>query len=454
MAASVSLAAIGAGRYGAGLTSTGAVPVWLPYAFGCAVDLLKATLLAAGFSWIGLKARPALCLICVVLGAVSLIVSVTVQHSSLTYSLQEIERQATHRTEARADLRTELQEVEDRAAAIKAEKTPRPPNVIAWDIKTVVIPAGARRNSEDCTTPGDAYTRKACAPLLELRKELAEAEELERLEPRAAKLRKQLADAQIVASRDPASTSFELLIGSALARVGAKDIDGTVGFPSLMILLLEMVSALGFYIIGEMHGVLWPAASTYKETQGTKSEAAKVERTASSPGRVVGEFKSLPHGHTRQRATEKNRDKTKPAYGNLSEVVRSPNIIKGKFGSSAEGRLEPAQTPVASGATSCPTTLALKPAQPAHGHVAKPAHGRLALALSEPPPREVVSESAHSVVAHPGGTGDKSAFDAAAKKKPWRPSSPCSTRAKGYGSVAVCYSPSTMRSVSSMAGQN
>jgi hypothetical protein len=67
-------------------------------------------------------------------------------------------------------------------ATIKAERTPRPATVVAWKIKTVVIPDGARRSSEDCTTQGDAYTRKTCAPLLELRKELAEAEELERLE--------------------------------------------------------------------------------------------------------------------------------------------------------------------------------------------------------------------------------------------------------------------------------
>jgi hypothetical protein len=261
MLASLGLAAIGAARYAARLTESGAIPAWLPYIFGGAVDLLKVTMFAAGFGGIG-RARPGLRVACLVLATLSLVVSVTVQHSSLTHSLQEIERRATHKSETRSDLRTELQEVEARAAAIKAERRPRSPSVIAWDIKTVVIPTGARRNSEDCTTPGDAYTRKACAPLLELRKELEGAEELERLEPRAGKLRKQLADVQIVASRDPASTSFELLIGTLLAKAGVKEIDGTVGFPALMMLLLEMVSASGFYIIGEMYGVLWPAVVT------------------------------------------------------------------------------------------------------------------------------------------------------------------------------------------------
>jgi hypothetical protein len=101
---------------------------------------------AAGSGGIGLRARPGLRVVCLVLATLSLVVLVTVQHSSLTYSLQEIERRATHKSETRSDLRTELQEVEARAAAIKV--TPRSPSAIAWDIKTVVIPTGARRNSE------------------------------------------------------------------------------------------------------------------------------------------------------------------------------------------------------------------------------------------------------------------------------------------------------------------
>jgi hypothetical protein len=417
MASSLGLAAIGAARYAAGISESGTIPAWLPYIFGGAVDLLKATMLAAGFGWIGFRARPALCLACLMLGAVALVISLTVQHSSLIYSLQEIERHATHKNEARSDLRAELREVEDRMAAIKAERTPRPTTVIAWAIKTVVIPAAARRNSEDCTTPGEAYTRKTCAPLLELRKELAEAEELERLEPRAAMLRKQVADAQIVASRDPAATSFELLVSTFFTKAGKKKIDGTVGFPGLMILLLEMVSALGLYIIGEMHAVLWSAVATDKEIQCSTRKAAKVEAAANSPDRGVGEFKSLPNGRAHQRARGENRTNTKPAQGNLSEVVssRSSNIIMGRFGSSAQGRLKPSQGPVASGATSCPITLALNAAQPAHGHVAEPADGTLALAVSEPA-HEVGTAPAESVVAQLEGAHNKVAFDAAAKR--------------------------------------
>jgi hypothetical protein len=363
MAASLGLAAIGAARYTAGLTESGTIPPWLPYIFGSSVDLLKSTMLAAGFGWIGFRSRPVLSLVCLLPGAVALIASLTVQHSSLTYSLQEMERRATHKSEARSDLRAELQEVEDRAAFIKKIKTPRPATVIAWDIKTVVIPAGARRNSEDCTTPGDAYTRKACAPLLDLRKELAEAEELERLEPRAAKLRKQLGDAQIVASRDPASTSFELLVGTLLTKAGFK-IDGTVGFPGLMILLLEMVSALGFYIIGEMYGVLWPAVVTPHMAQLGRRAREQVKGATDTPEKAVGEFKILPIGRRHERVSE---------VGSST----SPKIIKGRFGSSPEGKFKPAQTPITTGAIGCPTTLALKPAQPVHGHVSEPALGSL-----------------------------------------------------------------------------
>jgi hypothetical protein len=244
-------------------------------------------------------------------------------------------------------LRAELQEVEDRAVSIKKERTPRPATVIAWDIKTVVIPAGARRDSEDCTSPGDAYTRKGCAPLLDLRKELAAAEELERLEARAAKLRKQLADLQIVASRDPASTSFELLVGTLLTKARVK-IDGTVGFPGLMILLLEMVSVLGFYIIGEMYGVLWPAVVTPHMAHLGRRARKQVEGATDTPEKAVGEFKTLPIGRRHGCVAGANGDNTKPAQGKASELVpsRSPNIIKGRFGSSPEGKFKPAQKPV------------------------------------------------------------------------------------------------------------
>jgi hypothetical protein len=116
---------------------------------------------------------------------------------------------------------------------------------------------------------------------LELRKESDEAEELERLEPRAAKLRKQLADAQIVASRDPASTSFELLIGTLLAKAGVKEIDGTVGFPALMILLMELVSALGLYIIGEISAgpISLPRGTGFMKTRHKKRLRHKVSST-------------------------------------------------------------------------------------------------------------------------------------------------------------------------------
>jgi hypothetical protein len=202
-----------------------------------------------------------------------------------------------------------------------------------------------------------------------------------------------------------------------LDKAGVKKIDGTVGFPGLMILLLEMVSALGLYIIVEMHGVLWPAAAKANGTQGTKRRAAKLERAANLPERVVGWCKSLPIRRAHQRGTGENRSNTKPAQGNLSEIVssRSPNIIKGRFGSSAKGGLEPSQTPVASGTTSCPTTLALKPAQPALGHVSEPAQSALALAVSEPA-QLVGTAPAESVVAQLEGAHYKVAFDAPATR--------------------------------------
>jgi hypothetical protein len=128
----------------------------------------------------------------------------------------------------------------------------------------------------------------------------------------------------------------------------------------------------------------------------------------------VGEFKNLPKVRARERARGANRDNAKSAQGNLSEVIssRSPNIIKGRFGSNPEGKFKPAQTPVTPDATGCPTTLALKPAQPAHGQVSKPALGSLALAVSEPA-HEVVPEPVHRAMTQPDPADDWDASDAA-----------------------------------------
>src|SRR5215813_3081663 len=92
--------------------------------------------------------------------------------------------------------------------------------------------------------------------------------------------------------------------------------------------------------------------------------------------KAVGKFKTLPIGRFYQRVAGAKADNTKPAQDKVSEVgsSTSPNIIKGRFGSSPEGKFNPAQMPITTGAIGCPTTLALKPAQPAHELVPEPAH--------------------------------------------------------------------------------
>jgi hypothetical protein len=128
----------------------------------------------------------------------------------------------------------------------------------------------------------------------------------------------------------------------------------------------------------------------------------------------VGEFKI---GRRHERVAGANGDNTKPAQGKVSEVVssRPPNIIKGRFGSNPEGKFKPAQTPVTPGAICCPTTLALKPAQPAHGQVSKSALGSLALAVSEPA-HEVAPEPAHRAMTQHDPAGDRNSSDAAAER--------------------------------------
>jgi hypothetical protein len=214
-----------------------------------------------------------------------------------------------------------------------------------------------------------------------------------------------------------------------------------------MMLLLEMVSASGFYIIGEMYGVLWPAVVTPHMAHLGRRPREQVEGAPDTPEKAVGEFNI---GRRHEHVAGANGDNAKPAQGKVSEVVcsRPPNIIKGRFGSNPEGKFKPAQMPVITGANGCPTTLALKPAQPARGQVSKPALGSLALAVSEPahegvaepaqpapgqvskpalgslalavsePAHELVPEPAHRAMIQPDPSGDRdrNASDTAAER--------------------------------------
>ena len=85
----------------------------------------------------------------------------------------------------------------------------------------------------------DRYFQKACAKVLELRRELAASEDYEQLENRARRLRQDLAAAPIVATSDPLPEAFDATIGRVVP------LDGRAGVALLLTFVTEIMSCFG-----------------------------------------------------------------------------------------------------------------------------------------------------------------------------------------------------------------
>ena len=107
------------------------------------------------------------------------------------------------------------------------------------------MPASIWQDSQECKAIQEsAHFAKACAQVVQLRRELAAAQEYERLASRATELRRNLAEAPIVATSDPLPAAFSATLGRLLPLGGA----GGVA------LLLTMVAAFRSSIGGGMKG--------------------------------------------------------------------------------------------------------------------------------------------------------------------------------------------------------
>ena len=75
--------------------------------------------------------------------------------------------------------------------------------------------------------------------MLDLRRELAAAEDYEKLDARARELRQALATAPVVAISDPLPEAFAATLGRVLP------LDGRVGVALLLTLVIEIISCFG-----------------------------------------------------------------------------------------------------------------------------------------------------------------------------------------------------------------
>jgi hypothetical protein len=88
---------------------------------------------------------------------------------------------------------------------------------------------------------------RACAQVVQLRRELAASEDYERLSARATQLRKGLAEAPIVATSDPLPVAFSATVGLLVP------MSGTEGVALLLTVVVELMSSFGLVGLSKLY---------------------------------------------------------------------------------------------------------------------------------------------------------------------------------------------------------
>ena len=142
--------------------------------------------------------------------------------------------------ESRSNFKAELAAVEQRLNVLSQPTPPRPSKTLAETLAAEKVPPGVWRDSQECQRIRDSkYFQTACARVLDLRRELAAAEDYEKLDARARELRQALATAPVVAISDPLPEAFAATLGRVLP------LDGRVGVALLLTLVIEIISCFG-----------------------------------------------------------------------------------------------------------------------------------------------------------------------------------------------------------------
>jgi hypothetical protein len=226
-------------------------------------------------------------------------------HATVSTAISSIERTGTWKMEVRGNAKTELATVEQRLAALSRPMPPRPAKTVREALVGERVPSGIWRDSQECGNIQESvHFAKACAQVVQLRRELAAAEDYERLSARATELRKALAEAPIVATSDPLPATFNATLGRFVP------IGGTEGVALLLTIIVELMSSFGLAGLSKL----------YHERSGRPTKGSLVVG-----GDKTGEGESAPAPATQQSIP-------------MAEVVTLP---KPSLSAAASGRARP-----------------------------------------------------------------------------------------------------------------
>jgi hypothetical protein len=237
------------------------------YAVGAVFDVAKGMLLVGvvalwGRGALGVSAAFAIGWICLVT------FSWLATHATVSTAITSIERTGTWKMEVRGNAKAELTSIEQQLAVLSRPTPPRPVKTVAEALTSTNVPSGVWKNSHECAAIQDgAYFAKPCAETVRLRRELAAAQDHERLSARAAELRQSLAVAPIVSTSDPLPAAFDATLGR-LVPVG-----GTEGVALLLTMVVEIVSCFGLAALSVLCGPASHQRLPASPCQGSLSNA-------------------------------------------------------------------------------------------------------------------------------------------------------------------------------------
>jgi hypothetical protein len=246
MALSLTVTATGTARFAVAMGYDAKVGNAVGGIFDVAKDLLPVGLLAL---WVrralGVAAILGVAWICLVT------FSCLATHATVSTAIASIELTGIWKMEGRSNDKAALTAIERQLAALSRPTPPRPSRTVREAYAAERVPANVWQDSQECKAIQDsAYFAKACAQVVQLRRELAAAQDYERLSARATELRKNLAQAPIVATSDPLPTAFSATLGRVLP------IGGTEGVALLLTLVVEIMSCMGLAGLTKLRGGL------------------------------------------------------------------------------------------------------------------------------------------------------------------------------------------------------
>src|SRR5262245_15878804 len=159
------------------------------YAVGCVFDLAKGLLLMMLLALLSRRSLGLAAIFVVAwLGLVAF--SWLATHATISTAMSAIERNGTWKMEVRGNNKAELASLEQQLAALSRPAPPRPAKTVREALAAERVPVTVWQDSQECKSIQEsAHFAKACAQVVQLRRELAAAQDYERLSARAVELR-------------------------------------------------------------------------------------------------------------------------------------------------------------------------------------------------------------------------------------------------------------------------